>query len=68
MVNECQDRLIKDEGLLPGTVSSNFADVFFLGGGRGAARVALLSGQLPSFMLIKHMPNCIEGIFWHLNK
>lgn len=28
--------------------------------------VVVLSGQLPSSMVIKHMPNCIEGILGSL--
>lgn len=55
MVNECQEQLIEDDAQFLRTVPSNCGTV--------SLSLVGLNRQLPSFMLIKDMPNSIEGIF-----
>lgn len=63
MANECQERLMEDDVPFPenGAISNCRTVSFFRGGG-----VVKPSRRLPSFMLIKYTPNCIEIFFFFL--
>lgn len=53
MANDCQEKLIEDGSSLVRTEPSDCRSLY---------EVVGLDKQLPSFILIKDMPNCIEVI------